>query len=292
MKGIHKSRATILAGLLAGAGIIFSFPQDVQAIEQYQNGEALRIAVANEPPYGYLNEEGVPLGVGPVIAQRILDTLGIEEVEWVVVDFGHLLPGLEVGRFHMAAAEMAILPQRCQRVLFSEPNTSYGEGLLVRSSNPHQIMAYEDFVERDDLKAGVVAGTTQEELLTSLGVPSERLVILDNDRQAISAILEGRIHAYAATGQSVAALEMESREVQAEYNFIDPVVDGEEIRYWGGFAFPLWADDLRDAVNGELRRLRQEGTWEQVLQQYGFLQKDILYAYRFDTERLCNGPDW
>ena len=82
-------------------------------------------------------------------------------------------------------------------------------------------------------------------------------------------------------------LERLDEGVEAEFDFEDPVIDGKEVRYWGGFAFPKGADDLREAVNQALEEEKRYGDWEQVLSRYGFLAKDIIYSYRFDTESLC-----
>ena len=75
--------------------------------------------------------------------------LGIEpdNIQWVVTNFSSLIPGLQANRFDMTAAEMAIRPERCQKVVYSEPNTSYGEGLLVADGDPKDIHTYSDFAK-------------------------------------------------------------------------------------------------------------------------------------------------
>lgn len=278
-----------LPGLLCGL-VTLTSPLHAATLEEIQERGVIRIAVANERPYGYLNTEGKALGAGPEVARHLIDELGIERVEWVATDFGDLIPGLEEGEFDMAAAEMAIRPGRCERVLFSEPNTSYGEGLLVLASNPHQLDAYEDFAERgDSLKVAVQTGTVQEEIFDRLGVDPSRILTLEGPQDAIDALVRGQADAFAATGLTVSSLEEMSPEVEAEFNFKDPIVDGREVRYWGGFTFPLDADDLRDAVNDALKEYKTTDDWEQTLTRYGFLKKDILYSFRFDTRRLCDG---
>lgn len=249
---------------------------------------SIRIAIADERPYGYLGQDGRVLGAGPEIIRRIIDRLGIPEIDWVVTEFSNLIPGLEVGRFDMVAAEMAILPEHCSRVLFSEPNTSYGEGLLTLASNPKQILRYEDFAERPEtLRVIVRAGTVQEEIMDTLGVPEERVLVAQGLDEAAEAVIQGRADAFAASGMTVAALETRHPELEAEFNFSDPVVDGEELRYWGGFAFPKDTADLRDAVNETLEEEKHYGDWQQVLSRHGFLAKDIIYSNHYNTETLC-----
>ncbi|XGA78603.1 ectoine/hydroxyectoine ABC transporter substrate-binding protein EhuB [Halomonas sp. CH40] len=267
---------------------VFNGLSHAVTLEDVQERGVFRIAVADEPPYGYLNEDGKALGVGPEVASRILEGLNIERIEWIQTDFKNLIPGLEVGRFDMVAAEMAILPHRCHRVLFSNPNTSYGEGLLVLAGNPLNITAYEDFIGRaDDIKVAVQEGTTTEQMFENLGVPPNRIMMIQNSNEAINAIIQGQVDAFAGTGMTVAQMESVDPAVQAEFNFVDPIIGGEEVRYWGGFAFPLDAKDLRDAFNEALVDQKKDGDWKQILSRYGFLTKDIIYSYRFDSEQLC-----
>src|SRR3546814_15173656 len=85
----------------------------------------------------------------------------------------------------MVAAEMAILPQRCKEVLFSDPNSSYGEGLLVAKGNPDNVHTYQDFA-KSDKKIAIMAGADKLEMLQALGVPAELQVNIMNNVDAIS----------------------------------------------------------------------------------------------------------
>lgn len=280
-----------LTGLVITACLGFGAQASAATLDEVRERGSIRVAVADEVPYGYLDENGEGQGAGPEVARYVFEQLGIEEVEWQVVDFGDLIAGLEAGRFDMAAAEMAIRPDRCERVLFSAPNTSYGEGLLVRASNPEEINAYSDFAERDDLRVAVLAGATQIGILDSLGVPESRIEVIDANAAAIDTIIEGQADAYAGTGLTVGQLDAQSPEVEVAQNFVDPLVDGEMVRSWGAFTFPRDAETLRDAFNEALLDYRNTQAWEDTLSEHGFTQDDILNAFRFDTEWLCSRRD-
>ncbi|MDN3554866.1 ectoine/hydroxyectoine ABC transporter substrate-binding protein EhuB [Halomonas maura] len=256
-------------------------------LEELQEAGSIRVAVANEVPYGYLDDDGEGRGAGPEVARHILGELGIDQIEWVVTAFGELIPGLEEGRFDMAAAEMAIRPARCQRVLFSAPNTSYGEGLLVRAANPLEINGYADFAERDDIRVAVLEGASQIDIMAALGVPDARIVRIAENEAAIDTLLEGDAEAYAGTGLTVSQLDASNPEVEVVQNFEDPKVDGQLVRSWGAFTFPLEAQELRDAFTEELLDYRNTQAWQDTLETHGFTQDDILNAFRFDTEWLC-----
>ncbi|SEK43764.1 ectoine/hydroxyectoine ABC transporter substrate-binding protein EhuB [Halomonas daqiaonensis] len=277
-----------VAGLTIMVSLAFSADAGAATLDELRERGSIRIAVADEVPYGYLDENGEGKGAGPEVARYVLEQLGIEEIEWQVVEFGDLIDGLEADRFDMAAAEMAIRPERCERVLFSAPNTSYGEGLLIRAANPEEINAYSDFAEREDIRVAVLDGATQIGILESLGVPESRIEVINANAAAIDIILDGQADAYAGTGLTVSQLDAQSQEVEVVQDFVDPVVDGEIVRSWGAFTFPQEAETLRDVFDEVLLDYRNTQAWEDTLREHGFTQDDILNAFRFDTEWLCN----
>lgn len=249
----------------------------------------IRIAIADEEPYGYMDDSGEARGPGPDVARHVLNELGIDDIEWVVTSFGDLIPGLQEERFDMAAAEMAVLPERCEKVIYSEPNTTYGEGLLVQAGNPHGLRHYSDFANRKDMKVGILAGANQLGYLEQLDVPPDNIVPIAENQDAIEAVASGEIAAYAGTSLTVAGLAEDSEAVEPAYNFVDPVIDGKEVRGWGAFAFNQSSVELRDAFNEVLVPYKYTDEWEETLLSYGFSMLDVLSSFKYDTAQLCAG---
>jgi polar amino acid transport system substrate-binding protein len=278
-----------VTGLLAAIAATAMAATAVSAatLEEIQQSGTIRIAVANEIPYGYVDPNGEAKGAGPDVAKHIIEQLGIENIEWVTAEFSGLIPGLQANRFDMVAAEMAILPARCEQVIYSEPNTSYGEGLLVAAGNPQDIHAYSDFAE-GDRKVAIMAGADQLEMLQALGVPEENMVTISSNADAISTVATGRADAYAATGLTASELAGQSNQVEVASGFVDPVVDGEEVRSWGGFTFAKGSEGLRDAVNEELVAFKETDEWRNILSGYGFTEADIEGSFARTTEELCS----
>ena len=102
LAALSVSAIALTAGTLAAA-----------TLDEIREAGTIRIAVANEIPYGYVDPNGEALGAGPDVAKKIVAELGIENIEWVATGFSSLIPGLKADRFDMVAAEMAILPDRC-----------------------------------------------------------------------------------------------------------------------------------------------------------------------------------
>ena len=279
-------KATVAAalGLTATLGMAHA-----ASLEDITNGGTIRIAVANEIPYGFVDPTGAARGAGPEVAQLIAEHLGIENIEWVTTNFSTLIPGLQADRFDMVAAEMAILPDRCEQVLFSEPNTSYGEGLMVAEGNPKDIHTYDAFAENPDLKIAIMSGADQLEMMQKLGVPETSMVMIASNADAISTVATGRADAYAATGLTAAGLTQQGDGVELAANFTDPVIDGEPVRSWGGFAFAAGNEDLRDAVNEALAEVKATPEWAEIVSGYGFTDADIAAAAERSTADLCGG---
>lgn len=279
------SRSTLLCSA-ATALLTLGLSTHAASLEDIQKKGTIRIAVANEIPYGYTDLSGEAKGVGPEVAMHLVKALGIDKIEWQTTNFGSLIPGLQADRFDMVAAEMAILPQRCEQILFSEPNSSYGEGLLVAAGNPKDLHSYEDFKDGKN-KVAIMAGADQLEMMQALGVDESQLVTISNNADAISTVATGRADAYAATGLTAAELAKQSDKVELAAKFEDPVIDGEAIRSWGGFTFANTSESLRDAINKELASFKKTKEWQEILSRYGFSDVDQSESNAKSTADLC-----
>ncbi len=255
----------MVGGVLAAAvlGLVAALPAGAETLQQIKDRGYIRVAVANEIPYGYVDPNGDAKGAGPDVARAVLGKLGIkpDQIQWVVTNFSSLIPGLQANRFDMTAAEMAIRPERCQKVAYSEPNTSYGEGLLVPAGDPKGIHSYADFA-KPGMKVAVMAGADQLQMMQALGVPEGNIVTIAANADAISTVSTGRADAYAATGLTASELASKSDKVQVATGFKDPVIDGKTQRSWGGFNFNSDSTDLRDAFNKELVAFKKTDGWK------------------------------
>lgn len=285
MTTLAKTAVMALSAIAASA--LASTAVSAATLAEIQEAGKVRIAVANEIPYGYVDPNGTAMGAGPDVAKLVMDKLGVDDIEWVTTSFSSLIPGLQADRFDMVAAEMAIRPDRCKQVLFSEPNTSYGEGLLVAAGNPKDIHAYSDFADRPELKVAIMAGADQLEMMQKLGVDEANLVTISANADAISTVSTGRADAYAATSLTASGLADQNDGVEVAGEFIDPVVDGAEVRSWGGFTFASGNEKLRDAVNTALAEIKQTPEWSETLMGYGFTQADVDGSAKHTTAELC-----
>jgi polar amino acid transport system substrate-binding protein len=288
LKNFTKGAAILAVGVAVTAMAASS--ASAVTLQQIKDRGYISIAVANEIPYGYVDPNGDAKGAGPDVAAAVVAKLGIDpkNIQWVVTNFSSLIPGLQANRFDMTAAEMAIRPERCQKVIYSEPNTSYGEGLLVKQGDPKGITSYSDFAKAG-MKVAVMAGADQLQMLQKLGVPEGNIVTIASNADAISTVSTGRADAYAATSLTASGLASKNDKVQVVSDFKDPVIDGKEQRSWGGFNFNSDSTELRDAFNKELVAFKQTDAWKKILSGYGFTPADINGSFKKTTAQLCAG---
>lgn len=286
-RALQAVGGALLAGGLATGGAAQALAAgDFDAIKKRG---FIRVATANEVPYGFMDANGDAAGIGPTVALHILPELGIKDIQWVVTPFGSLIPGLEASRFDMVAAEQNILPARCQRVAFSVPNSSYGEGLLVKAGNPLNIHSYEDFKKNPKLTMAIVSGADQLDFAHAVGIPDKQLIMIDANADALSVVATGRASAYAATELTVARLASHSKQVEPASPFTDPIVNGKSVRSYGGFTFRKADTALLAAYDKALTAFKATDGWAKILTHYGLSAESVADARKKTTAELCAG---
>jgi polar amino acid transport system substrate-binding protein len=208
-----------------------------------------------------------------------------------VTPFGTLIPGLKARRYDFVGAEMNILPDRCKQVSFTEPNSSYGEGLLVPKGNPKKLHGYEDVKANPSLKVAIVSGADQIDFLHAMGIPDSQIVMIQANADALSTVKTGRADTYAATELTVAELVKTSGDAGIEQAkpFKDPVVNGKPARSYGGFDFRPEDKELYKAFNDELVKFKQTTAYAKILTSYGLSQESVDAARTKTMEDLCAG---
>ncbi|HWL11579.1 MAG TPA: ectoine/hydroxyectoine ABC transporter substrate-binding protein EhuB [Ureibacillus sp.] len=258
-------------------------------LEQLQEAGTVKIGFANEVPYAY--EEGGELkGANVEIAKAVFKELGVENVEAQLSDFSQLIPGVQAGQFDVITAGMAIKADRCERVLFSEPEMKYGEGLIVSTGNPEDIQSYKDIAANPDLKVVVMEGTTEIEFLQKEGVSPDQIVTAPDIPATFSAIQAGRADATTGTEMTVKmALESAGTDkLEFVETFEQPAVDG--VPSYGAAAFNMENEELREAYNEKLQELKENGTIAKILEENGFSEiSNMVEVGSVTTEQLCGG---
>ncbi len=261
-------------------------------VAELQEAGTVNIGFANEPPYAYENSETGELeGAAIDIATAVFKEMGIENIEGHLTDWGELIPGVQAGQYDVITAGMAIQPDRCENALFAEPEMKYGEGLVVAAGNPHDIHSYADIAENPDVTVALMEGTTQFEFLESEGVdPSQFMSVADIPGQ-LAAVQSGNADVTAATEATLRAAyeSLGSDEVEIVEDFEQPDIQG--IPSYGAAAFNLEDEALRDAYNEALKKLKEDGTIDEILDNsQGFTaENNKVEVDGITASELCSG---
>jgi len=247
----------------------------------------LSVGIANEAPYGFEDENGVPTGEAPTVAKEVLSRLGIPEIRSVVVDFGALIPGLAAGRFDMIAAGMYITPERAEQVLFSDPDYCGTQAFAVAAGNPLGIQTFEDIAENPDAVVGVMGGAVEEGYAQEAGVPEDRMTVFDTVPNLFEGLLDGRIDAVALTSITVnwQVKQLGDPSIEATEGFL-PIIGGEERVPCGGFGFRPENQALRDAFNETLNEMQQNDEILPLVEPFGWTAADVEQAKDMTLEDL------
>ncbi|KUL52151.1 MULTISPECIES: ectoine/hydroxyectoine ABC transporter substrate-binding protein EhuB [unclassified Streptomyces] len=250
-------------------------------LDRLRDGGTVRIGVAGEVPFGYIDENGEVTGEAPEIAKVIFPRLGVPKVKAVPTKFGALIPGLTQARqFDVVSAGMYINPTRCEQVLFSDPDYLMLDSFIVKKGNPHGIKTYEDIAEKG-LK--LASGTAYAEIDYAKAAGVKDVLVLPDQVAGLDAVAQGRVDAFAGTNVTVRTVVKGSARAEATEPF-QPEVDGKPAYGAGGFAFRLSEKNLRDAFNKELHKLKESGELLRIVKPFGFTEDEMT---DLTLEKLC-----
>jgi len=258
--------ASVLAALVA-------MPAGSQAqstLETVKSEGAIGVGVANERPYGYVDESGRLTGEAPEIARYVLQQIAPQvEMQSKVMPFGQLIDELREEEVDVVAAGMFITPQRCAQVAFSEPTYVVGEAFAVKAGNPLDITNYHSISDNRAAKVGLISGTVEYNYALVTGIPADRALLYRSFQRAIRALKEGEVDAVGLTALTAKGIVKDEPGLEATAQFF-PVIDGREVKGYGAFAFRKDDTALLAAFNRVLENfIGTEKHW-QLVEPFGF----------------------
>lgn len=244
------------------------------ALDRYRE-QGVVMGVANERPYGY-EEGGEATGEAPELAKEVFSRLGIEDVDYVVTDFGALINGLNADRMDVIAAGMFITPERAEQVLFTDPDYCATTAFAVPEGNPNDLSDFESVTE-SGATLGVLAGAVEEGYAADSGVPDGQISVFQATADLFDALEAGRIDAVALTGITVREQVEDMDGFEATAGFV-PVIDGEEQLGCGAFAFREEDRELRDAFNDVINDMKENDEILPIIEEFGFTDGEVEAA--------------
>jgi polar amino acid transport system substrate-binding protein len=279
-KSTARTRLAVLipVGVAAGVAAIFlHIWRSDASLARFQNGGVLRIGYAVESPYAFVGANGRVTGVDPEVARAIAHRLGIQSVEWELIEFRSLIDGLNLGRYDVIAAGMFITPERERRVAFSRPTIRVRPALLVQKGNPQQLHAYADILRRNSVRIAVLTGSVEEKQLLQIGVPVARLVQVPDARSGRILVETAQVDGLALSAPTIRWMIVRKTVTRAE--MAEPFLesgpaDGQPAQFTA-FAFRKKDRALRDAWNREWEKFAGSPEHLRLVGQFGFSAADI-----------------
>ncbi|WP_333775394.1 ectoine/hydroxyectoine ABC transporter substrate-binding protein EhuB [Streptomyces sp. IBSBF 3136] len=244
----------------------------------------VRLGIAGEIPFGYIDRDGRLTGEAPELAKAVFKRLGVARVQPVPTEFGSLIPGLNSQQFDVVAAGMYVNAERCQQVIFADPDYQMLDAFIVRKGNPKGLHSYRDVVAK---KARFATGTGYAEIQYAVeaGYKESDILIVPDQVAGLNAVEAGRVDVFAGTALTVREVVKKSGRTEATKPFA-PLVKGKPHVDGGAFAFRPAETRLRDAFNVELRKLKKSGELFRILRPFGFTEAEMT---DMTAKELCRG---
>ncbi|MEU8716468.1 ectoine/hydroxyectoine ABC transporter substrate-binding protein EhuB [Streptomyces sp. NPDC048663] len=289
----RQTRRAVLAGAAALGALAAAGCTRVAATTGSGGGDLLerlraqgvvRLGIAGEIPFGFIDRNGELTGEAPELAKAVFKRLGVDRVQPVPTEFGSLIPGLNSQQFDVVAAGMYVNPERCEQVIFADPDYQMLDSFIVRKGNPKGLHDYKDVVAK---KAKFATGTGYAEIQYAVeaGYKESDILIVPDQVAGLNAVEAGRVDVFAGTALTTREVVKKSAKAEATKAFA-PLVDGKPHVDGGAFAFRSAETKLRDAFNVEVRKLKKSGELLRILRPFGFTEAEMT---DLTAEQLCGG---
>jgi len=251
----HVAASLVLVAVTASApvGLIDQEPP----LPRFSNAGELVVLTRNSPTTRYLDADGNFIGLEHDLVELFARDLGVP-VRYVEVDaYSGVLPSLERGQAHMAAAGLSITPERARRFLFSPSYMDVQQVLVYNSTRARP----QNMKELGSKRIEVVSDSSGAEQLRALSPRFPKLDLAEistlNPEDLLLRVSEGNA-AYAVAGSHI---------VDVARNFYPNIAKGMTIGNTEklAWAFPRDGDPLlvrrarefftRVATDGTLKRL-------------------------------------
>jgi len=192
------------------------------------------------------------------IARAIAKDLGVE-AKLVIRPWDTLIPELQRGTFDMAMNGIEDTPARAQIVQFSDPYYLYAQQLTVRKTTT----TVASLADLKGKRVATLSGTAAEDILRNTA--------------GVETVIQPEItYSYRDLEQSKVDAVLLDTPIAAAYGATNPKLKNVGESFHPGryiIAFRQEDKSLRDAVNGALRRIKENGELAAIYRKYGIMDQ-------------------
>ena len=247
------------AGETGDAGENGNVGETGDLLSEIQNRGYITVAMEGTwAPWTYHDEEGELVGFDVEVAAAVAEELGVE-VRYEEGEWDGLLAGVESGRYDIMVNGVGYTEERAQAYDFSEPYCYNKTALIVRSDND-EISSLEDLEGKTTCNS---ANSTYQFIAEEYGATGLDVETLDG---TLEMVLAGPERADATLNAEASFLDYMKEHPDAELKIVDYYSELENVC----IIVPKGesSDSLREAINGAIDKLREDGTLTELSNKY------------------------
>lgn len=226
-------------------------------VERIQERRTLVVLTSAElPPYEYLDDNNVPIGVDIRIAESIAEALGVE-LQVKNMDFSRLIYALADGEGDMVISGMTVTQKGIESADFSTIYSTFSQYIIVGTD--------EKEITGTETLSGTVIGVqrdTTADFYATDDSGAKSVQRFDNVADAVAALIAGNVDSVIADGITARAIVKDN--ASALKVIANPL--SEE-----SFSVAVGkGSDLLDVVNGVITKLVADGTIDSLTLAYTY----------------------
>ena len=260
------SAATLVAAAATGTAV-------AEALDDIEARGTMTVAIdPTFAPFEFTDADGNIVGFDPAVLELVAEGMGVE-VDYQVMGFTGIIPGLIAGSFDFTATALAVTKERAERIDFTVPVAAGVSGILRRAGDMR--VAGTAPADLSGLKAAVKTTTQPEQVLQAIneeleggGMAPMELLSVETVEQTIAALMTGRVD-FVADDVAVLGTVLKGRSEDLEVvGTIGPSV-------W--IAWGTNKDDpaLNAALNEQIVALMEDGRLAALQQEYFGITFDL-----------------
>jgi polar amino acid transport system substrate-binding protein len=221
---------------------------------------------ATYPPFEFVDDQGQISGVTAAIAKEIGKDMG-KSVEFRNINFDGLIPALQSGQIDLIISSLTANEVRRKSIDFSDPYVK--TGLSILAAKDSSVMSAAD-LQTADRKLAVRIATTGEQWCRK-ELPTAKLVALDTDAACVLEVLNGKVDAWVY--DQVSVMNYHAKHPDRTRALLAPLRE----EFWA-VGLKKGQDELKATVNATLARMKKDGQFAKLADQYLAKERDLMKA--------------
>ncbi|MCW0217194.1 MAG: transporter substrate-binding domain-containing protein [Prosthecobacter sp.] len=221
---------------------------------------------ATYPPFEFKDTNGEVTGVSVAIGNEIGKTLG-KQVQYRNMTFDGLIPALQTGQIDLIISSLTANEKRGEKIDFSDPYVK--TVLSILASKNSTVQSAED-LKTPGRKLAVRIATTGEQWCRA-ELPNAKLVALDTDAACVMEVNNGTVDAWVY--DQVSVMNYHEQYPEQTRALLAPL----HVEVWS-VGIKKGQEDLKAKVNETIARMKAEGAFAKLADQYLAKERDMMKA--------------